>query len=58
MKLFLKVLASTLTLLLLITTYYGMAKGFFFNTSFWLLYISIVAAAMLSIAALKKLNQK
>ncbi len=58
MKSFLKVLATTLTLLLLITSYYGMVEGFFFNTSFWLLYLSILAGVMLSIAYLKKLNRE
>ncbi|KUG03470.1 hypothetical protein ASZ90_019106 [hydrocarbon metagenome] len=57
MKLFLKVLASILTLLLLITSYYGIVEGFFLNTSFWLLYLSILAGVMLSIACLKKLNR-
>ncbi len=58
MKSFLKVLASTLTLLLLITSYYGMVEGFFSNTSFWLLYLSILAGVMLSIACLKKLSRE
>ncbi len=56
MKLFLKLLASLLALLLLITSYYGLVKGFFLNTSFWLLYLLILAGVMLSIAYLKRLN--
>ncbi len=57
MKLFLKVLASILTLLLLITSYFGIVEGYLLNTSFWMLYLSILAGVMLSIGCLKKLNR-
>ncbi len=57
MKLILKVLATILTLLLLITSYFGIVEGFFSNTSFWCLYLIIAAGVMLIITYLKKLNR-
>jgi hypothetical protein len=52
----LKLLALTLTLLLLVMVFYGICKGIFYNSNFWLLYFLVVMADLFCIAILKKFN--
>lgn len=52
----LKLLAVLLTLFLLVMVFYGIFKGIFNTPGFWLLYLLIMAADLMSIAFIKKYN--